>query len=283
VPSHTPPAPLAPRARRLVLSLAGVDIGPYKENLLLRRVRALAREGGFADPEGYLDQLEGGGPDAAAHARRLAEGLCIQVSGFFRDPAVFKALEELVYPGLFDEAGGRPVRVWCTACAHGQEAYSLAISLWRYARTRGREGEFAVLGTDLDEAALSRARAGVFGLRGLEGLPPELRDEAFEAEGKGAWRIRPEVRRLVRFQRADLLDFGSHPAGVDLVSCRNLLIYLQRPVQEDLILALRRALRPGGFLVLGSSETVLGRPWSLLEHLSPARRIYRRREGSPHA
>ncbi len=272
------PSPLAQRARRLVFDLAGTEIGPYKENLLLRRLRALAREAGFPEPEAYLDQLEVGGPAAAAQARRIAQGVCVQVSCFFRDPAVFEAMERLVYPSLFADAAGRPLRVWCAACAHGQEAYSLAISLWRYARGRDLAESVAVLGTDLDEEALARARAGVFGRRALEGVPAETLTEAFAAEGKGAWRVRPEVRRLVRFQRADLLDFGSHPGGVDLISCRNLLIYLRRPIQEDVILALRRALRPGGYLVLGSSETVLGRPWALLEHLSPARRIYRRRE-----
>lgn len=270
------PSDLALRARRLVLSLAGCDLGPYKDNLLLRHLRALARKAGFADAQVYLDHLEQAGPGAAAPAAQLARGASVQVSGFFRDPEVFAALEALAYPELFGSATGDTLRVWCAACARGQEAYSLAISLERFARTRGLAQRVAVLGTDVDEGALAAARAGVYGPRYMEELPAPLREEAFERAGPGAWRVRPQVRRLVRFRKADLLAPRTHPTGSDLVSCRNLLIYLRRPVQEELILGLRRALRPGGYLVLGASETALGRPWGLLEHVSPAHRIYRR-------
>ncbi|MEW6487931.1 MAG: protein-glutamate O-methyltransferase CheR [Thermodesulfobacteriota bacterium] len=272
------PSPLALRARRLVLSLAGADLGPYKDNLLLRHVRALAREAGFADPEVYLDHLEQAGQDAAAQAAQLARGVSVQVSGFFRDPDVFAALEALAYPALFRPGTGDILRVWCAACARGQEAYSLAISLRRYARSRGLAQRVAVVATDVDEGALAAAQAGVYGHRHVEELPAPVRDEAFERLGAGTWRVRPELRRVVRFRRADLLDSRTHPTGMDLVSCRNLLIYLRRPVQEELILGLRQALRPGGYLVLGASETALGRPWGLLEHVSPIHRIYRRSE-----
>ena len=90
--------------------------------------------------------------------------------------------------------------------------------------------------------------------------------------------MRPHLRQRVRFEGGDVLDPTTHPAAgrFDLAVCRNLLIYLDRPAQEELILALRRALRPGGYLVLGSSETVIGRLWGLLEHVDPALRIYRR-------
>lgn len=269
-------APLALRARRLVFSLAAADLGPYKDNLLLRHLRALARRAGFSDPEAYLDHLEQAGPEAVSEAAQLARGVSVQVSGFFRDPDVFAALEALAYPELFRPGTGDPLRVWCAGCARGQEAYSLAISLERYARSRGLARRVGVLGTDVDEGALAAAQAGVYGQRQVEELPAAVRDEAFEPLGAGTWRVRPEVRRLVRFRRADLLDARTHPTGMDLVSCRNLLIYLRRPVQEEVILALRRALRPGGYLVLGASETALGRPWGLLEHVSPIHRIYRR-------
>lgn len=264
-----------------MLARAGADLGPYKENLLLRRVRALARKAGFAGPEAYLDHLEEAGEGAAAQARELARGVCVQVSAFFRDPEVFSALEALSYPELFRSGAGDTLRVWCAGCGRGQEAYSLAISLDRFARSRGHTQRVAVLATDVDEAALAVAHRGVFADRSLEEVPAHVRDEAFEPAGAGTWRVRPAVRRRVRFRRADLLDSRSYPTGVDLVSCRNLLIYLRRPVQEDLILALRRALRPGGYLVLGASETALGRPWGLLEHVSPSHRIYRRSQDLP--
>jgi chemotaxis methyl-accepting protein methylase len=236
----------------------------------------MARQGGFPDVDAYLAFLETGGREASSQVQQLLRDLSVSVSGFFRDPGVFEALQEQVFPDLCRSRGDGPLRVWSAACARGQEAYTLAIALWRFTRSRGLVHRAAVLGTDVDEAALIHARRGSYPRRMLEGVPKPILEEAFVPEPGGALRVRPEIRRLVRFQRADLLDSGSHPEGVDLIACRNLLIYLQRNVQEDLILALRRALRPGGYLVLGATETVLGRPWALLEHVNPTRRIYRR-------
>jgi len=254
--------------------MTGVDVAPYKGNLLLRRVRAMARQGSFADVEAYLDHLEAGGTDAAGPMRRLVQDLSVSVSEFFRDSDIFRALEAEVFEELF--RGDGTLRVWSAACARGQEAYSLAISLWRFGRARGLAHRLAVLGTDVDETALNHARRGCYSRKSLEGVPATLLDEAFMPDAEGEMCVRPEIRRSVRFQRADLLDSGSHPQGVDLIACRNLLIYLRREVQEDLILALCRALRPGGYLVPGASETVLGRPREQLEPVDPARRIYRR-------
>jgi chemotaxis methyl-accepting protein methylase len=207
----------------------------------------------------------------------LAGSLTVQVSAFFRDPEVFRHLEREVFPVLLrDEGAGDTVRVWCAACAHGQEAYSLAISLLRQLRMRRPCREVSVLGTDVDEAALAEARAGVYSTRSLKGVPPEVLEEAFEPLPGGRAAVRAAVRRHVRFQRADLLDPTGYPVGLDLVSCRNLLIYLRREVQERVLVALAAALRPGGFLVLGQGETVLGRPWTLFDHVSPGHRIYRK-------
>lgn len=265
------------RARRLLQTLTGVDPSAYKENVFLRKLKARAREAGFADPSDYLDALEARGAAAAGDGFRLVRGLSAPVSGFFRDPEVFEALEARVFPSLFAEAGpGGTVRAWSAGCSRGQEAYSLAASLWRASRRRGWPGAIDVVGTDLDPEALAHACGGAYGPRALEGMSPSVREEVFEEDESETWRVREEVRQRVRFRRANLLDPASHPAGMDVIACRNLLIYLRRGVQEDVILALRSALRPGGFLVLGSSETVLGRPWKALEHVDPARRIYRR-------
>jgi chemotaxis methyl-accepting protein methylase len=273
--------PQTERACRLVLALTDTDLSPYKEGVLSRRLRGQAREAGFDSVSGYLDALERDGPWAQEQAHRLVAGLCAKVSGFFRDRSVFDELEAVAYPVLLqDRRPGEAVRVWSAACSSGQEAYSLAISLWSCARRLGSGARVTVLGTDLDEETLAQARRGIYSTRAIEGLEMRRRDEAFRPAPGGCWAVRDEVRRLVRFQRGDLLEFSSLPVGFDLVSCRNVLIYLKRSVQEDLILALRRSLVPGGFLVLGSSETVLGRPWRVFEHVSPSRRIYRRPRAS---
>lgn len=265
------------RARAVVAALTGVRLTPFKSSVLARRLRIQSREFDCPTPEAYLDLLEAGGSQARSEAERLAGSLSANVSGFFRDPAAYDALEELAFPGLFEEAGPQgKVRVWSAACSRGQEPYSLGIRLWRYAHRRGLATRISVLGTDRNPEALEVARSGVYEHRWMTGVPSRVRREAFLQLGDGRWQVREEVRRLVSFRRGDVFDPSTHPKGRDLVACRNLLIYLRRSAQEDLILALRRALRPGGFLLLGSSETLLGRPWTTFEHVSPARRIYRR-------
>ncbi|GAB4261919.1 MAG: hypothetical protein Kow0092_11870 [Deferrisomatales bacterium] len=264
------------RARRALRLLIGADVSGYKSSVLHRRLRSHARQRGLDDPDAYLDWLEAAGPEAAQEARRLAQSLSVGVSGFFRDPAVFQELEDRVWPRLL-ASQPNPLRIWSAACARGQEAYSLAIALWR--RGGGREGgpAFTVLGTDVDEGALRGAREGLYRERALRGVSAAVLAEAFEPVGPGEWKVRREIRTRVRFQRVDLLAGGTLPVGFDLICCRNFLIYLRRSAQERVLEALHRALAPGGFLVLGTSETLLGRPWGLFEPVSVARRIYRKR------
>ena len=168
------------------------------------------------------------------------------------------------------------MRVWSAACSRGQESFSLAFFLWKYVLGRGAPREFSVQGTELDEGVLAVAGRGVCAVRELKGVPPDLVEDGFRTLSADRLKVQDEVMRLVSFRKGDLLRFGSHPIQMHLICCRNLLIYLRKEVQEALIIALHRDLRPGGFLVLGLSEAVLGRPWRLFEHASPAHRIYRK-------
>ncbi|MBI5016796.1 MAG: protein-glutamate O-methyltransferase CheR [Deltaproteobacteria bacterium] len=265
------------RARLLIGRLGGPDLSPYKDAVVLRRLLARSRVLGLPSIAAYLDRLERGDEEARAEVDLLERRLSVQVSSFFRNPEVFRHLEEDVLPVLLREAGtGGMVRVWCAACAHGQEAYSLAAALLRRVRL-GRLGTaVSVLGSDVDAAAVATARGATYSQRSLTGLSPGVIEEMFEPAAGGRSVVREEIRRLVSFRRADLLDLSTYPERIDLVSCRNLLIYLRRDVQERVLVALAGALRPGGFLVLGQGETVLGRPWSLFDHVSPGHRIYRK-------
>jgi chemotaxis methyl-accepting protein methylase len=272
--------PETERALGLVLELAGKDLSPYKERVIFRALRARALETGRLGVAQYLDSLEAGNDWARSEALRLATTLCPKVSGFFRDPEAFSALEAFAYPAVFRRRSGGPVRVWSAACSRGQEAYSLAISLRRWVRESSPGAAFGVLGTDLDEESLAAARAGVYTARDIESAPAWVREEAFEPLPGGRLGLRPEIRALTQFRQEDLLEVGRRAKGFDLISCRNLLIYLRRPVQESLILNLREALSPGGFLLLGVTETVLGTPWTAFEHVNPRWRIYRKPRGA---
>lgn len=260
----------AERAAALALRLTGADLSPYKDALVTRRLRARARTLGLTNASALLDRLETEDPAARAEVEALVRSLSVQVSAFFRDAAVFRQLEEVVVPALLGE--GRALRLWSAACAQGQEAYSLA-ALFRRARP---SRPFSVLGTDVDDRALAAARAAEYPARALKGLPPEIVDEAFVPAAAGRWAVREELRRQARFERGDLLDLSGYPSELDLIACRNILIYLHRDVQERVLIALAGALRPGGYLLLGQGETVIGRPWRLFEHVSPSHRIYRK-------
>ncbi|MDF1553688.1 MAG: protein-glutamate O-methyltransferase CheR [Deferrisomatales bacterium] len=264
------------RAVEVLYALLGINLLGYKPNVLQRRLLARMRDIGSASPAEYLARLEAGGPEAGQEARRFLASLSVRVSTFFRDPQVFTALGESVFPELL--ARGQELRVWSAGCSRGQETYSLAYTLHRSAGRRDAAPGFSVLGTDVDAGALRQAGLGVYSAKALEGVPDEVRGEMFEPVAEQRWRVLPHLRRQVRFEAGNVLDPATHAGAerFDLVACRNLLIYLDRPAQEELILALRRTLRPGGYLVLGSSETVIGRPWGLLEHVDPALRIYRR-------
>ncbi len=268
----------ADRACRLVAALTGVDVSAYKDAVLLRRLRARARGKWGGDPEAFLDALEAGGAPAVAEAYAVVASLRVRVSGFFRDPEAFRALEGAAYPALLAKhPPGAPLRVWSVACSRGQEPYSLAMSIADWAEARGLSVPTEVLGTDLDGPSLAVARAGWYPWHALEGLPDERRAAHFEP-AEGGWAVGPGLRQAVTFREGDALDLASHPTRCDLIACRNLLIYLKRPRQEELILALGRALKPGGFLFLGPSETLVGRPWRQFEHVDSGHRIYRRAE-----
>ncbi len=160
-------------------------------------------------------------------------------------------------PGLFS-LDSPEIRIWSAGCAGGEEPYSLAISLTEYAREHGLEGRLRrlrILATDVDREVLDAARRAEYGDMALDETPPELRARWFESGPRH--RLRPEAKRMVRFERLDLLN-DELPTRQHLVLCRNVTIYFERAVQEDLLHGLHASLEPGGFLVLGKVEALFG-------------------------
>ncbi len=249
---------------------AGLDLRAYKETAIVRRVRARCKALALPDPEAYA-AFAAANPE---EARRLARSLSVAVSGFFRDPAAFAALGRLLPELAAPKPPGAPLRLWSLGCSRGQEAFSLAATALG---TLPPGRPFEVLGTDRDEGALAQARTGEYGEREVEGLSEVQRARVLEPAGEGRWRVRPGVRARVRFRAADLLDPATYPEGQDLVACRNVLIYLRRPVQTWVLEHLARALQPGGALVLGTSETLLGLGADRFDPWDARLRIYRKR------
>jgi chemotaxis methyl-accepting protein methylase len=251
----------------------GFACASYKEKCLRRRIAVRMRARSVHTYADYARVLD----SDSAEYDRLLDALTINVTKLFRNWSMYEVLGELVVPALWS-VGTAPIHIWSAGCSSGEEPYSLAVLFHRYAAARGplsRLDRVDVLGTDIDRASLTAAERGVFPESGFEETPADLRERYFSAQPP--FTIAPTIKQHVRFQRRDLLDeFPTVPGGYQLITCRNVLIYFDRDTQERLLLRFHEALAPGGFLVLGKVETLLGPVRSRFAAIDARERIFRR-------
>ena len=256
----------------------GHDFAHYKRATVLRRLDRRLHVTGAPSLAGYLDHLRGDADEAKA----LLEDLLISVTNFFRDPEAFAALERAI-PRLFEGKGpDGEVRVWVAGCATGEEAYSLAMLLLEHADTLAEPPRVQVFATDLSEQAVRMARAGSYP-ESIEADVSAERLRRFFDHESGRYRVAERLREAVLFAPHSLLVDPPF-SRMDLVSCRNVLIYFQRELQQQALAAFHYALRRGGLLFLGTSESSGGDP-ALFEAADNRARIFRRLdvETPPHA
>jgi chemotaxis protein methyltransferase CheR len=265
------------RLRRIVRERTGLDLAPYKDRFLERRLAIRLRATGHASLEEYVGHLA----SAEGEVDNLMHCLTIHVSTFFRNASTLAAIREAVLPEIFARGGARrSVRFWSVGCARGEEPYSLAILVLEHLGAERRHWDVQIHGIDVDDRVLEEAKAASFTPHQIGDLDAALRDRWFTREG-ARWSLVPEARRLVRFHRRDIL---MEPPGTDydFILCRNLLIYLDRGAQEAVLERFGAALRPGGFLVLGRTEIFVGAGRAAFEVVDARERIYRRlRERTP--
>ena len=231
----------------------GQDFTNYKPATLRRRVERRLNVRGLSSLAEYAQLLRERRDEPVALMRELL----ISVTNFFRDPEAFSALERRVIPELFSrKRGGDQVRVWSAGCATGEEAYSLAMLLMEHAASLIDAPAVQVFATDLDEAAVAHAREGLYTEADVADISAERLQRFFQRERHG-FRVRRELRETVLFAQHNVLRDPPF-SHLDLIACRNLLIYLNRAIQDRLILMFHFALRPGGYLFLGTSESVDG-------------------------
>ena len=245
----------AEAARREICTIlrgqVGHDFTGYKEKTFLRRVQRRMQVVQLVELPAYIDRLR----HDREEVNLLFRDLLIGVTTFFRDPEAFAALDTDVIPKLL-EAGNasESVRVWVPGCATGEEVYSIAILLREHTEGLGKAPKVQVFGTDIDEAALAIARAGRYPSSALEGVSPARRQRFFTEEA-GTFQLAKEVRELCIFSLHSLVRDPPF-SRIDLISCRNLLIYLDSDLQSKIMPVFHYALRPGGFLFLGISENM---------------------------
>lgn len=243
----------------------------YKERCLRRRIAVRMRARGVEGYAAYSALLDA---DAREY-ERLLDTLTINVTKFFRNLETWQLIESEVFPALF--AREAPVvRLWSAGSASGEEAYTLSILLHEYARKARRTADlarFRIVGTDIDRASLDAARRAEYPELSLTETPPELRERWFSPGPP--FRLREEARQNVRFVRRDLISEEAE-AGQSLILCRNVIIYFDRESQERLFQRFYDALLPGGFLVLGKVETLLGEARAKMRSVNSRERIFQK-------
>jgi two-component system, chemotaxis family, CheB/CheR fusion protein len=253
----------------------GHEFSGYKEKTLLRRVHRRMQVLQLDTLDAYVERIQ----QDTVEVRNLFRDLLINVTNFFRDADAFNALTTTVIPHLFEDKGAdQTVRVWVPGCSTGEEVYSLAILLREHAAALPEAPRVQIFATDIDEPALTVARAARYPEALLDGVSPERRDRFFINDGASY-----VVNRAVR----DMCTFSPHSvirdppfSRIDLISCRNLLIYFGPGIQSTAIPTFHYSLRPGGYLFLGTSEG-LGQHPHLFATLDKKNRIFQRRAHEP--
>ncbi|HEX5838606.1 MAG TPA: CheR family methyltransferase [Anaerolineales bacterium] len=246
----------------------GHDFSQYKRSTILRRIERRMQLNGLGTLEAYLSYLRTNPDEAYA----LFNDILIGVTNFFRDRASWETLEKSVLPELFKNRGeDQTLRVWTIGCATGEEAYGLAILLFEEAERQSIYSQVQVFATDLDERSIADAREGLYPAAIEADVSPERLARFFVREGD-YYRVKRELRDVVLFTSHNVMRDPPF-SRQDLIACRNVLIYLQQDVQAKLFDIFHYSLQPGGYLFLGSSESVEHLP-DLFDTLDKTHRIY---------
>ncbi len=253
----------------------GIDFEHYKQSTIFRRIeRRLASGVNPVSPEAYAERLM----ISPGELDQLFSDLLIGVTRFFRDEAAYRCLRTLAIEPLVDALGPKDeLRIWVCGCSTGEEPYSIAMLALEAFEQRGRPPRLRVLATDLHGTSLQTASSGVYSIESLAAVPQAWREKYFVAQPTGLYKVSDELRRLVIFSAHNVLRDAAF-TRIDLVSCRNVLIYFQQAAQKRALAAFHFALRPAGLLLLGESEGT-GELHEAFEFVDREARLFRKAPG----
>ena len=263
----------------LLRAQTGHDFSQYKLGTIHRRIERRMAVNQIESMDGYVKYTQ----QTPGEVEALFRDLLIGVTNFFRDPEAFQALEEQVIAKLFaGDPGGAAARVWVPGCSTGEEAYSIAILLAERQEAMKQSFTVQVFATDIDSQAIATARAGLYPASIAADISPQRLARFFSAEPAAhAYRIHKSIRDLLVFSEQDVIQDPPF-SKLDLISCRNLLIYMGGELHKKLIPLFHYALNPGGFLFLGTSETV-GEFGDLFAAPDRKAKLYQRKEDAQRA
>jgi two-component system, chemotaxis family, CheB/CheR fusion protein len=249
----------------------GADFSLYKANTLRRRIRRRMILNKLDGLDEYAKYLR----NNPAEVENLYQDILINVTSFFRDSETFEVLKEKIFPRIVEHrAPDEPVRIWVVGCSTGEEAYSVAMSFTEFAGEGADHIPVQIFATDLNQKAIEKARAGLYSKNIAEDVSPE-RLRRFFTEAEGGYRVGKPLRDMCVFARQNVVADPPF-SRMDLISCRNLMIYLEPVLQKQILPLLHYALRPRGVLWLGSSETA-GAASDLFEPEDKRHRFYSKR------
>jgi chemotaxis methyl-accepting protein methylase len=253
----------------------GIDLSGYSQSFMMRSIRRRIGRSGISDHATYLHQLL----SSDEETNELLGTLSINVTEFFRDRGAFETFSRTVIKPLLDSktGSGGLLRLWSAGCATGQEVYTMAICLAQELSKLQREQRIltSILGTDISSAALAKAKSGVYTHEEIRGLPDKLLAEYFDHTGD-KYVVGSQLRKGVRFARENLLDKPGSKY-FDAIVCRNVMIYFSRAMHDKVTMNLYDALKTGGYLMLGRTETLMGPPRAGFEVVDLENRILRKK------
>ena len=252
----------------------GVDFSLYRINTIKRRLSARIRKLGLKNILDYLPYLN----QDPSEYDRLIEEITINVTEFFRNPEAFEAIAKKVIPEIIrtkETQADKTIRAWSAGSSSGEEAYSLAILFTEALKDKHVAFDVKIHATDIDPDCIRKAEVGIYGPNSLKEVDSKILKHYFDKKD-GDYAVSDELKRKVTFKVHNLVsdDYFKH---LDIIICRNVLIYFTKPLQEMVYNRFAGALNPSGFLVLGKVESLWGYSQSLFEAFDNRERIYRKR------
>ncbi len=261
VPPIADPSGLSRKAfdelRAFIYDQTGIYFRDNKRYLLESQVGRRLKQLGLSSFEQYIELVQNGRRQTELPA--LVNAITINETFFFRHPQQYEAIAEVLLPQFTEENGHRPIRIWSAACSTGDEPYTIAMLIRERVQPRFPNAHFEILGTDINTEVLQTAREGVYGAYAVRNIPPAYLQKYFTKEGDQHV-LSPALREMVRFRHLNLTD--RHTIGqfrdFDIILCANVLIYFDDDTKQSVISNLYNSLRPGGYLFVGTSETLHG-------------------------
>ncbi|SPP65122.1 CheR family methyltransferase [Nitrospira lenta] len=240
--------------RTLLYDESGISLGDNKQSLVVSRLSKRLRELQLDSFDAYYEFVTG--DDSGVEFTRMLDLLSTNKTDFFREPKHFDFLRDRILPGLAKE---KCIRIWSSACSTGEEPYTIAITLHESV-PHPEQWNFQVLASDISTRVLAHAAAGLYGEERIKTVPPDIARRHFlkgRGEKRGLVKVKPHLSDIIKFRRMNLMD-DRFPIKqpLDLIFCRNVMIYFDRPTQERLIGKFYKCLKPGGHLFIGHSESL---------------------------